>query len=81
MQWASRFPRRKSRAGGEILREKATELQPWAPYPWYQPAMAHFAMDNTKKVEQIIRHVSTFGPKMTQQLERETGLRLADFEH
>lgn len=60
--------------------EKATELQPWAPYPWYQLAMAYFAMHNMKKVKQIIRHVSTFDPKMMQQLERETGFKLVDLE-
>ena len=60
--------------------EKATKLQPWAPYPWYQLAMAHYALDNMNKVKEILRHVSTFDPKVTEQLERDTGLRIADLD-
>jgi hypothetical protein len=43
------------------------------PHAYHELAKAHYALNNLDQVRKIIRQVSEFDPKMTQQLIRETG--------
>ncbi|MDP1717827.1 MAG: tetratricopeptide repeat protein, partial [Burkholderiales bacterium] len=53
--------------------KKAAELQPMNPHALYELAKAQFALNNLDQVRKIIKRVSEFDPKVTQQLIRETG--------
>jgi Flp pilus assembly protein TadD len=54
-----------------------TRLQPMSPYGWYQLARVHIDRHEPQEAEKIIRHLKGFEPKVAAQLERETGLRVA----
>jgi len=54
--------------------EKNTKLQPMSPYGWYQLGRVQFDRGKADKTEAIIKHLSTFEPKIAAQLARETGL-------
>jgi tetratricopeptide (TPR) repeat protein len=56
---------------------KNTELQPMSPYGWYQLARVHVDRQEPEEALRIIRHLQGFEPKVAAQLERETGLRVA----
>lgn len=60
----------------EALR-KNTELQPMSPFGWYQLARVHVDRQEPEEAVKIIRHLKGFEPKVAAQLERETGLRVA----
>jgi Flp pilus assembly protein TadD len=53
--------------------KKAAQLQPMNPHAYHELAKAYYALNNLDQVRKIIRQVSEFDPKMTQQLIRETG--------
>jgi len=58
------------------LLTKNTELQPMSPYGWYQLAHAYHRLGRPDRVEKVIRKLAGFEPKVAQQLERETGVRV-----
>ena len=73
-------------AGGQEIRrfdeavealKKNTELQPMSPFGWYQLARVHVDRQQPDEAVKIIRHLNGFEPKVAAQLERETGLRIA----
>lgn len=55
--------------------EKNTELQPMSPYGWYQLAHVYQRLGQPGHVEQIIRRLAGFEPKVAKQIEHETGIR------
>ena len=57
--------------------KKNTELQPMSPFGWYQLARVHVDRQQPDEAVKIIRHLNGFEPKVAAQLERETGLRIA----
>jgi len=57
--------------------KKNTELQPMSPFGWYQLARVHVDRQRPDEAMKIIRHLKGFEPKVAAQLERETGLRIA----
>lgn len=56
--------------------KRNTELQPMSPYGWYQLARVHVDRQQPDEARQVIRHLKTFEPKVAEQLERETGLKV-----
>jgi tetratricopeptide (TPR) repeat protein len=60
-----------------IALKRNTELQPMSPYGWYQLARVHVDRHDPDEAVKIIRHLKRFEPKVAAQLERETGLRVA----
>ena len=60
-----------------IALKKNTELQPMSPFGWYQLARVHVDRQQPEEAVKIIRHLNGFEPKVAAQLERETGLRIA----
>jgi tetratricopeptide (TPR) repeat protein len=57
--------------------KRNTELQPMSPYGWYQLARVHVDRSQPEEAMKIIRHLKGFEPKVAAQLERETGLLVA----
>ena len=57
--------------------KQTTKLQPMSPYGWYQLARGHVDRHEPDEAAKIIRHLKGFEPKVAAQLERETGLRVA----
>jgi tetratricopeptide (TPR) repeat protein len=60
-----------------VALKKNTELQPMSPFGWYQLARVHVDRQEPDEAVKIIRHLKGFEPKVAAQLERETGLRIA----
>lgn len=60
-----------------VALRKNTELQPMSPFGWYQLARVHVDRHEPEEAAKIIRHLHGFEPKVAAQLERETGLRVA----
>ena len=56
--------------------KRNTELQPMSPFAWYQLARLHVDQHEQDKAIEIIRHLRGFEPKVAEQLQRETGLKL-----
>ena len=54
------------------LHEAAT-LQPMNPHAWYQLGMAHHTLRNTEKVDEVVRHLLRFDPRMTRRLILDAG--------
>lgn len=48
-----------------------TRLQPMSPYAWYQLARVHQSRGETESAAQILAHLKTFDPKISNQLQRE----------
>jgi tetratricopeptide (TPR) repeat protein len=48
-----------------------TRLQPMSPYAWYQLARVHHARGEMESAGQILAHLKTFDPKISNQLQRE----------
>ena len=48
-----------------------------SPFGWYQLARVHVDRQQPEEAVKIIRHLNGFEPKVAAQLERETGLRIA----
>jgi predicted Zn-dependent protease len=57
--------------------KKNTELQPMSPFGWYQLARVHVDRQDPDEAVKVIRHLKRFEPKVAAQLERETGLSVA----
>jgi tetratricopeptide (TPR) repeat protein len=55
--------------------KRNTQLQPMSPYGWYQLARVHMERGEPDETLKIIRHLKEFEPKVSAQLERETGLK------
>lgn len=56
--------------------KRNTELQPMSPYGWYQLARVHMDRQQPEEARKIIWHLKGFEPKVAEQLERETGLKV-----
>jgi tetratricopeptide (TPR) repeat protein len=48
-----------------------TRLQPMSPYAWYQLARVHQSRGEMQSADQILAHLKTFDPKISNQLQRE----------
>ena len=53
--------------------ERAAELQPMNSHAWYNLGMAYHTLHRPEKVEEVIRHIHRFDPKISRQLILETG--------
>ena len=58
--------------------ERNTKLQPMSPFGWYQLARVHVDRGHPEEARKVIRHLKGFEPKVAAQLERETGLSVAE---
>ncbi len=56
--------------------KKTNKLQPMSPHGFYELAKAQFASDDRDACEKTMRKVKEFDPKVTAQLEDETGIRV-----
>jgi hypothetical protein len=48
-----------------------------SPFGWYQLARVHVDRQDPEEAVKVIRHLKRFEPKVAAQLERETGLSIA----
>jgi tetratricopeptide (TPR) repeat protein len=61
-----------------IALKRNTKLQPMSPFGWYQLARVHLDLKQADEALAVIRYLKGFEPKVANQLERETGLKVGN---
>ena len=61
-----------------IALKQNTKLQPMSPFGWYQLARVHLDLKQADEALAVIRYLKGFEPKVANQLERETGLKVGN---
>ena len=61
-----------------IALKRNTKLQPMSPFGWYQLARVHLDLKQADEALAVILYLKGFEPKVANQLERETGLKVGN---